>query len=267
MSYDLLLTLRTADRGGPCRQRVHAELAPETGRPMLLFVHGFNVDREHALRQWHSLARFIAPDPMVQRGPFLWPSDLHWMRSIARFTYPAVVDRARECGRLLGDYLDQRRGHPCILIGHSLGALVALAAADWYRGDESVLRGLGLAGAAVAVSEMAWKKGQYGRKLADVEGVGFSPRDPVLKRPFGVGDWLYAPWTPRSEAVGLRGAPADRVWHRQNFEIDHHAHWREPAFGAFTAVLLGDWAQRKPRAAQSPPERNIRTRPSGRDHE
>ncbi|MFD6156166.1 alpha/beta fold hydrolase [Nocardia sp. NPDC060256] len=263
MNYDLLLTLRYAERGGPRLARVKEIRAPEPGRPMLLFVHGFNVDQGHAMRQWNSVASLITPDPRVQRGPFLWPSDLNRYRSIGRLTYPKVVEPARECGRLLADYLQRRGNHPCVLIGHSLGSLVVLAAADRLRGS---LTGLGLVGAAVAVSEMERITGQYGLRLAHTEAVGFSPRDPVLKRPFDMGNWLSAPWTPRSEAVGLHGAPADRPWgHRQDFEINHHAHWQEEAFGAFTAAVLGTMAVRKPSAAQRPRERRVRTRPSRRE--
>ncbi|RDI63474.1 alpha/beta hydrolase [Nocardia pseudobrasiliensis] len=259
MSYDVLLSLRAADRGGGRREAILEELRPDCGRPIFLFVHGFNVNRRRALAQWAALAGYLGAKSQVQRGPFLWPSDLYRSRSLSRVTYPMIVPLARQCGRKLGDYLRRRPNQRCVLIGHSLGALVVLEAAYRFR-SATILDGLGLAGAAVGVADLA-DSGPFDIPLAEREGVGYSPRDPVLQRVFGIGSRLTTPFISHGEAVGLHGAPHDRPWtHRQDFEIDHHDHWREAAVGRFTAAILGDLATRSPREAPPPPQRHIRQR-------
>ncbi|MGY2061173.1 alpha/beta hydrolase, partial [Nocardia gipuzkoensis] len=142
MSYDVLLSLRSADRGGGKRDSILEELRPDRGRPMVLFVHGFNVNRSRALEQWAALARYLAPKSRVQRGPLLWPSDMLRSRSLSRVTYPMIVPLAQQCGRKLGDYLRRRPDQRCVLIGHSLGALVVLEAAYRFR-TATILDGLG----------------------------------------------------------------------------------------------------------------------------
>jgi pimeloyl-ACP methyl ester carboxylesterase len=257
MAGDFLLSLRRDDHSGVSRSRVLEEVRPESGMTTLIYVHGFNVDRDRALEQWDTLRTLLPVVGNLQGGCLLWPSDLDHSRMLARPLYPAVIEPAERAGRVLGEYLLDHSSNDYVLVGHSLGALLVLEAAGRFRQKspaDSRIAGLALLGAAVKVSDMEEPAGPFGLGLAWREAVGFSPHDDVLKRPFRAGARMAEPFTPPSEAVGLRGKPHERDWIRQNFRIHHHSHWEERKAGQLIGRVLGPAGGSRPDEAAPAPE-------------
>ncbi|MFG1642663.1 alpha/beta fold hydrolase [Amycolatopsis sp. NPDC049252] len=228
---DFILTLCGESRGGLRDSFVVEEGRPLGGYVRVVFIHGFNVDRERAIFQadtlWGNLFKGALMD-RVQKGVYLWPSVGFRWRILSKITYPAMVGRAERAGRQLGNYLTGRNGSEVVLVGHSLGSAVALAAADRLQGA-GTLRGLVLLGAAVDVNEMVGG-GQFSRpQLALREAVEYSPDDKVLRSVFKIGQKLADPYAPLVEAVGLSGQPWSRGWQHRDCKFDHHTHWEVPA--------------------------------------
>lgn len=251
---DFVLSLRTAPRAGPQRNMVFEEVRPLGGCIWVIFIHGFNVDRARGLEQgetlWGNLSRG-EPEGRVLKGVFLWPSDLYGSRTLSKVAYPKMVEPARRAGRILGTYLAERNQMDAVLVGHSLGALVALTAADWLRG-KGQLRGFALLGAAVDVGEMEVGGAYSIAPLADREAVEYCPDDKVLRSAFRVGQRAAAPFVPVVGAVGLTGQPWSRGWRYNNCRFDHHTHWKEP--GSADAVA---WAMNHSVSGREPPVNNV----------
>ena len=223
------------------RSAVYEEEAPSSSVTLLIYIHGFNVDRDRSMMQWSTLrSRLGIGDDFdrVESGLFLWPSDLRESRGWSRMAYPGVIRRAEEAGRLLGEYLRRRASNKFVLIGHSLGALVALAAADRLRGRSSLV-GLALLGAAVRTKELEIT-GAYGVfPLAAREVIAFSPMDRVLQSAFRFGERLATPFEQSGQAVGLTGNPATRGWERFGSRLDHHEYWRFDGSAEVVCRALG----------------------------
>lgn len=258
MSDDFILSVRNLPRGGGPRTTVIEERRPHPGMVLLVYVHGFNVNRARALEQWGHLRGLITMTTQVQCGLFLWPSDRFASRFVSRMYFPPMVSLAQACGRRLGAYLQDRKLR-AILVGHSLGARVILEAADRFRAG-SLIDGIGLLGAAVPVNEME-DGGSFDISLAQREAVAYSARDPVLGRPFRFGAFLATPFASHAEAVGLNGEPAARKWFRMDFEINHHEHWKVPAARQFITSLTGPYSVRMAKESLMPPERRPLQRP------
>jgi pimeloyl-ACP methyl ester carboxylesterase len=237
MDADFLLSTRYCDRGGRERPTIHEEIRPTGGGTWLVFIHGYNVDRKRAVQQWRTLRSLLTREGTagLQAGILLWPGDLYRWRASSRWVYPRAIPRAEHAGRLLGDYLTRRGQQDAVLVGHSLGALVALEAANRVRGDRP-LRAFALLGPAVSVDKLA-ATGSFGyRPLAAREGVLFSAKDPVLRAVFRTGERLAAPFVAGQAAVGLNGEPSERGWHAVDCAIDHHEYWR-----VVESAHLVDW--------------------------
>src|SRR5438552_16403285 len=115
------LTLRKQNKGGEMLTSVHPEEPPEPGLTWVIFIHGFGVFKEEALEQWEvlrSIIRVPYRTSRVQPGVLLWPSDAG--------SYPKMIERAKEAGQALGRYLEGHPGSPAVLLGHSMGARVAV---------------------------------------------------------------------------------------------------------------------------------------------
>jgi len=253
----LWLTIRTAPAAGSMKEKVDEVLRPPSNAPWLIYIHGFNVPEARAKEQW-AVLRGLLPTATrgVFAGPFLWPSDRYERRSLSRSSYASILSkRADEAGRILGRYLRERAHGDVVLVGHSLGARVALVAATAFQsGRPQRLRGLALLGAAVPISDMT---GVFWDQLAVVEAVGVSPADRVLGRPFRFGQLISAPFAPRTEAVGLRGWPEDRDWSRVDCQIDHHEYWRAKRSAEVVAKVSERWMERTPASAASPLEWSV----------
>jgi len=222
------------------------------GLTWLLFIHGFNVSAPEAAKQWTTLKGLLSLDGEVERihtGLFLWPSD-----SFGRWptSYPKMIKPAKQAGTKLGDYLATLRDNPLILVGHSMGALVAVEAALAIRlSQRPKPQGLVLLGAAVDESELR-DSGAYRHALADHEAVGFSSTDWALKRPFRLGAKAAAPFEPKPEAVGLHGHPSRRAWLSTDSLRSDHSYWQLPV-----SAYLTRWALDEASLSRQTAERNV----------
>ncbi|MEU5263989.1 hypothetical protein [Amycolatopsis sp. NPDC021455] len=260
--HDFILTVREKPRGGSRRTTILEDIRPLGDQIWVIYIHGFNVDQERALRQGRTLWTNLfggSPPSRVQKGAFLWPSDRYLNRSWSKMAYPAMIDRAARSGRQLGDYLAARNRDSAVLVGHSLGALVALTAADRLRG-RGIVRGFALLGAAVDVAEMVDDGSFTFVPLARREAVEYSPSDKVLRQVFRLGQKFAGPYSPRIEAVGLNGQPRSRGWKHHDCGFDHHTHWREPGTAAAVEWVLNHAATGRSPSSTTPAEHNPATR-------
>ena len=250
MAADFALTLRTANRRGIQRSAVYEEIAPRTGITWILYIHGFNVSKREAALQWHTFRQMLPLEghtDRLQAGLLYWPSDqFGWSLS----AYPKMIDEAEGAGRALGEYLLERTATSTVLVGHSMGAIVAVEAANWAR-DGGLIEGLVLLGAAVKSRKMAPAKGRYakigryGKVLARNEAVGYSDLDRTLRYWFPLGETAQAPYDPRDEAVGLTGQPSDRGWLTRKSERRSHSYWKFPMSAELTGWALGGQGLRR----------------------
>jgi pimeloyl-ACP methyl ester carboxylesterase len=237
---DFRLTAREKGVGGNLRAGVSEEVAPQLGPAWLVYIHGFRVPSAKAEEQWNRLRALLALDcqaaGLLQAGMYLWPSDK--FGKLNPLSYPMTGWVAKAAGRMLGDYLVQRAANRAVLVGHSLGALVAIEAANRLRGEGRLLHGLVLLGAAVESHELSGP-GQFGTSpLAEREAVGYSPIDATLQRWFPRGEWLRALYDPHSDAIGLHGHPADRDWTAKDSRSEDHSYWDQPFSADLTNSLL-----------------------------
>jgi pimeloyl-ACP methyl ester carboxylesterase len=265
MPLDLLLNARIRPSGHGLRAAVHEELSPTSGATWVIFIHGFNVSRDRALDQ---ISRFgtqlfrADSTSRVQYGGYLWPSSSWPSRKLARITFPRAAEDARKAGRLLGEYLGGRNNRAVVLVGHSLGSVVALAAADRLRGSSTPLHVLALLGAAIEVGRLE-PVGEFGYvPLAATEAVAYSPTDRTLKEVFRAGSWMAAPFAGyRGEAVGLCGKPMSRKWLAQCCSFSHHRYYDESASAELVLRTLsgriGHSPARREPAEYSAPVRDI----------
>lgn len=255
MIPDLELSVRKRPRGGLQRETVDEVCRPFSGFTWLIFIHGFDVDQDRARYQWSFLRPLLgAPgdSSRVQAGMFLWPSDRFAHRLPSKFAYPPMTDQAAGAGRILGEYLRKRQNDDVVLIGHSLGAVVALAAADRFR---SHMKAFVLLGAAVDEHDLE-KSGVFGfMPLAEHEVVAYSPTDKYLKRLFGVGERLARPFSKIRDAVGLHGEPSSRYSIAECSYIDHHEYWHEKISADLVRRVMGPG-----QLCRVPPSRNPVTR-------
>jgi pimeloyl-ACP methyl ester carboxylesterase len=231
MASDFILSLRIKDERGPQRNEIFEEQPPIPGLTWVIFIHGFKTSREGALEQWEQLRPIIGVDygdSRIQAGLLLWPSDESRL-------YPKMIDYAEKAGRKLGSYLEKHPGSPAVLLGYSMGARVAIEAADYQRGAQ--LRAFVLLGAAVGVSQFNQFE-RYDRTHARREAVGFSPTDRVLNGLFTYGEKAAAPFSERGDAVGLSGYPESRTWHRRDSKTNDHSYYRLQVSGELTQWAL-----------------------------
>jgi hypothetical protein len=253
---ELCLSVRVQPRRGPVRGEVEVRTRPEPGAVWLIYIHGHNNPEAEALAQWEHvrdkhLSALDLGSERVCAGPFLWPSDRApgWF---SKLTYPQDKPIAVRSGRLLASYLRDKRPQALVLVGHSLGAVVALEAVNWLgtRPDLSIA----LLAAAVRVDHLR-PFGDYAMPHARAvrEAVTYSPRDSTLKRVFGPGEWLASPADPGEEAVGLRGEPKTRPWAGDVcIDSPSHRHWEIPR--AYEAVLKAAGGRQGNPISVGPPE-------------
>ena len=171
-----------------------------------------------------------------------------------------MIDPAKRSGRLLGNYLcSEHPGLQVALVGHSLGALVAAAAAErMRRHDEPGLKVLLLTGAAVESREFE-HLGDYQDRLAHKEAILFCSSDLILKNLFGIGQRAAHPFSRTSPAVGLTGLPDSRGWDvRQRTNIRDHRYWEKVSTAEITTRLL-EGTSANP-VTRTPDVRNVSTR-------
>jgi pimeloyl-ACP methyl ester carboxylesterase len=260
MVADFRFSVRTQANGGRRAASVR-ELSPAlTGYTWLVFIHGANVSQARARDQWSELRprlRVHGARDRIQVGTFEWPSDLYRPKWDPR-NYGRTVHLATEAGGLLGDFLARQPTRDVVLVGHSLGALVTVRAAQTMHGMQRKPRCLALLGAAIQATQMEPITGLYNIvPLATHEGVAFSHRDYVLRLPFNTGDWAASALEPKKAAVGLYGEPHSRKWHAVDSRINHHDYFRVDVSADLVANLMEATG---PVAARQPTRRRIARR-------
>jgi pimeloyl-ACP methyl ester carboxylesterase len=238
MPADFVLSVRTENRRGRSRTAVLEEVRPLANHTLLIYIHGFGVSYSKAVEQWKTFRALlnISDDVnRIQAGVFLWPSD-QYRRRLSGF--PRTIEPAQQDGRRLGKYLAGRPTNHAVLVGHSLGGLVAVAAAEHLRGLGR-LRGLVLLGAAIETSWMD-EAGRYeSYPYAEHEAVAFSGEDKMLARWFRYGQRAYLPFGVHAPAVGLTGDPASRGWHACDSRTSDHSYWKHQISAELTDEALG----------------------------
>lgn len=255
MPGGFILTLRLQDKGGEMRERVHPEKPPEPGLTWVIFIHGFRVHEAKALDQWQTLRSIIGiryDETRVQAGVLLWPSDKSLL-------YPEMIPFAEKAGQKLGRYLENHPGSPAVLVGHSMGARVAMEAADRLLRRGSRLQGFVLLGAAVGVSQFEEDE-RYDITHAEREAVGFSPGDGTLRRLFRPGERAAAPFREIGDAVGLKGHPESRHWERKKSGSNSHKYWKLAVSGELTRLMVSSPATGQQPAAWTPAEHHAEQR-------
>lgn len=233
-----ILNGRRSETGRGLRETIEAK---STGFPAdrlhVIFVHGFNKDAPEARSQADTFFGLLAGKGVTERnaclGVYLWPATRNGRSFWSALDYPWIIPRAQRSGRLLGDYLAAMRFANLVLIGHSLGAVVALEASlrftERWGGthhEYKTLRTLLLTGAAVRSSDMR-HDGRYGERRANEEVVLYCTRDLTLKTLFGPGQRVAQPFEAVSPAVGLTGLPTERDWTALETNVRLHTYWKE----------------------------------------
>ncbi|WP_158248110.1 alpha/beta hydrolase [Paracoccus sp. SY] len=131
----------------------------DSSRDLVVYVHGFRTSLADAICAGEVLRADLAALPAYAGGAgpdilvFGWPGELRpWQFSTAQ-------RNAAHAGKYLGDILNQIRGRRIFVVAHSLGAGVAMTAADTLPqdGENSPLAGILLVqGAIPAVSIREW---------------------------------------------------------------------------------------------------------------
>lgn len=214
----------------------------------IILVHGFNNSRQDALESFEkfklafsALNRFYAEKIFY----LIWPGDLRGLNPATFFS--KNVDNALAAGRSLGRYLDAEvrsgpRNCSYILVAHSLGCrLVAEMMAELHRLNPEACKdfGLLLMAGAVPVSDVGNPQ-PYRDGLAAARFIAnmHSPDDKVLGRWFGLGE--FGGGRPRSEAIGLNGAPLDFGWKLERMTgFDHSDYWPAMKTARLLAEALG----------------------------
>lgn len=244
---------RRSETTGGLRDRIDERERPADGFGRILYIHGHNKTPKIARKQAERLCSVVLnhPSHFADRwrfGLYLWPPTQRGRTLLSWAEYPKATHCAQDAGRLLADHF---AGYPAsyarrsaapslartVLIGHSLGAVVALSAAQRLATLRDDLAGLVLTGAAVPSLELC-PRGQYGLQLAEAEYVAYCEDDRILRDLFPMGERMAAPFRATSHAVGLYGEPTDRPWKRAKTSVRDHKYWRRPETASGVAAVI-----------------------------
>ena len=206
-------------------------------RRAVIQIHGFANSPDRAEESYGRLATGLVdnlwptePDRLAGFFAFHWPGD-HRSPVITQLTYASRVSAATASGQALGRLLaDQPRSTEVVLVAHSLGCRVLLAALEWLL-DQEAGRGprisaAFLLAAAVPVGECLPPE-RFAARYPDARYVVLhSHRDRALSLAFGPGQFLF---DRMAQAVGRYGRPeVDRWDQRVPTGLGHSDYWRSP---------------------------------------
>ncbi len=205
--------------------RVEARSGEGSGSPRLVvLVHGYQNSADKAGGSFRSFEQGISvglgfrPSSLIGSiCYFHWPGD-HPRLAVSVMTYSSRVRDALDSGELLAKYLAKEvdEGQEVVLIGHSLGCRVVVAALRHLRlrkeqGERVRCRvsHAFLLAAAIPVKGCVGANQRWSIATPGVqEHVFFSDRDEALGHAFRLGEYMYASnW---SDAVGRQGEPQVR---------------------------------------------------------
>lgn len=223
----------------------HATARLGTSGRAVILVHGFaNSEREaEAAYQHHvrELERVMAPVGLrgVSVFGFHWPGDHpRRIRNVASFStrIPVAFSAGEKLGRLVEEL---PHWHEVVLVGHSLGCRVVLAALEYLRsrpaGTGATVPAAFLLAAAVPVGECR-PAAIFGDRYASEYVVLHSKRDRVLQFCFSPGAWLF---DTADSPVGRAGDPAERWDRRLQTRFGHSDYWPSAEAAKEVATALG----------------------------
>ncbi|MEV4512282.1 alpha/beta hydrolase [Dactylosporangium sp. NPDC049525] len=203
----------------------------------VIMIHGFANSPAVAEQSYERLVAALSdnlwptrPDRLAGFFGFHWPGD-HRLPVVTQLSYATRVPAATASGQALGRLLaDLPRTTEVILVAHSLGCRVLLAALEWLMsqasGHGARISGVYLLAAAVPVGECASPQRFAARHPDSRYVVLHSHRDRVLGLTFGPGQFLFERI---AQAVGRYGAPdGDRWDQRVATGLGHSGYWRSP---------------------------------------
>ena len=269
---------------GPYSWRIVPPASPILTDEVVVFVHGYNVDRKSATSEYERLREDLRE--LAGRDSRLTILELFWPGYLSKgvapdeqsvfspATYPFHVRRVPAIGQGLASFLEPLRGlsgEPLriVIVAHSLGCrLVLEALAQFTPNQRRRFSGMCLMAAAVPQHHLADQLDRL-RQAATIpvkRVVLYSENDSILRRYFPGGQTLAGDgFFP--EAVGLRGSPKD-YWRGPNTEthdtgLDHGDYFRGATAlsngpsqsAAAIGGMLGYPAARRPPAHRMPASR------------
>lgn len=246
--------------------------APVTPGRMIVFIHGYNNDREEAEDSYRQVMERLPDADREAVWQFFWPGFIERLTGapsdrplslaprrdtrqtesgnplISAASYPLQVRKARDVGRALGRFLDGVRPDTLIFVAHSLGCRVALEAIRFLT-SVTASRRASMAGACLMAAAVPtyMVDSSPGRPAGDLcsaaraivrSFVLHSTNDFVLRTAFRIGQTSIGEgFLP--VAVGFNGGP-DTPWSgRGNTGLGHSGYWTHSAAAPATLRAIG----------------------------
>lgn len=236
------IDFRLAPVGGGVRGAPVVSLSRLQRGRLILMIHGFNTTAAEAAdgyAQFRDLVARQAPRLARQLCAVYWPGD----SGLKGGGYPWLVERARVCGAMLGDWLAEQE-RDVVIIAHSLGCrltLEALARLREHPGGPRIRVFLMAAAVPVGLVGQEERLAIASQRAASVDVLS-SRTDGVLAFWFRLGQSV-APGEAHvlPEAVGLRGLPGLETWSRtaEMPGYDHGDYWLGQRAASHLAHRLG----------------------------
>jgi len=206
-------------------------------RRAVILIHGFANSQARADESYVRLAAGLAdnlwlprPERLARFFGFHWPGD-HRLPVISQLTYSSRVGAATASGHALGRQLANLDPDvEVMLVAHSLGCRVLLAAFEWIveqaDGAGPRITAAFLLAAAVPVGECVPPERFAARHPGVRYVVLHSHRDRALMLAFRPGQFFF---DQMAQAVGRYGLPERDRWdQRIPTGLGHSAYWRSP---------------------------------------
>lgn len=215
-------------------------------RTKVLLVHGFNTTQAEALDGYRELIEHLnlisnlSVD--IDFFAFHWPGDARDAGGLLNVAgFPSRVVSADHSGSHLSKLLAENHNDDIILIAHSLGSRVVLAALGLLVEQQATTTPIPhtvLMAAAVTERECALGGDFHTPYPSTRYTVLYSPRDLVLRLAFRVGQPVFSK-SSAAQAVGLHGRPSERWDDRRNTGLGHSGYWASMDAARATMDALG----------------------------